>query len=408
MNDDAYTDPQQQFQSSEIIGNSPDMMRLRAQVARLLSRQVAGGRFPPILLEGETGTGKGLVARALHRRGMRSAEPFIDVDCAAIPETLLEAELFGYERGAFTDARQTKPGLFQLADRGTIFLDEIGLLPRSLQAKLLKVVEDRRVRRLGGTKSQIVDVWIITATNEDLAAATRARHFREDLYHRLAALTLRMPPLRERGDDIVLLAERFLARVSTEYGLPTKMLTADAKAAMLSHSWPGNVRELINVIERVVLLSDERIITADRLKLSPCVQPNGGPPLATPGIPARLRRFGRIIDRERLVEVLRETDWNLSLAATRLDVPRNTLRYWMVKLEVQSSRGAAPVATIRPGELSSARLPTLTGATRDDSASNGSFLPKKLSSDTGPFRFGLKDCFPPLRRRTAKAADGGT
>ncbi len=224
----------------------------------------------------------------------------------------------------------------------------------------------------------------------------------------MAGLTLRMPPLRERGDDILLLAERFLARVSTEYGLPTKMLTADAKAAMLSHSWPGNVRELINVIERVVLLSDERIITADRLKLSPCVQPNGGPPLAIPGIPARLRRFGRIIDRERLVEVLREADWNLSLAATRLDVPRNTLRYWMVKLEVQSSRGAAPVATIQPGELSSARLPTLTGATGDESASNGSFLPKRLSSDTGPFRFGLKECFPPLRRRTAKAADGGT
>ena len=225
MNDDAYTDPQKQFQLSEIIGNSPGMVRLRAHVDRLLSRQIAGGRLPPILLEGETGTGKGLMARALHRCSVRSAEPFIDVDCVAIPETLLEAELFGYERGAFTDARQTKPGLFQLADRGTIFLDEIGLLPRSLQAKLLKVVEDRHVRRLGGTRSQIVDAWIITATNEDLAVATRARLFREDLYHRLAAVTLRMPPLRERGADILLLAERFLARVSTEYGLPTRMLS---------------------------------------------------------------------------------------------------------------------------------------------------------------------------------------
>ena len=266
MDDNAYTGPEKQSQSSEIIGQSPVMVRLRTQVARLLSRQIAGGRLPPILIEGETGTGKGLMARALHRSSMRAAEPFIDVDCAAIPETLLEAELFGYERGAFTDARQTKPGLFQLADRGTIFLDEIGLLPRSLQAKFLKVVEDRRVRRLGGTRSELVDAWIITATNEDLAAATRARHFREDLYHRLAALTLRMPPLRERGADMLLLAERFLARFSTVYGLPTKMLAADAKAAILSHRWPGNVRELINVIERVVLLSDERIITADRLE----------------------------------------------------------------------------------------------------------------------------------------------
>jgi two-component system response regulator AtoC len=383
MNDDAYTDPQKQFQSSEIIGNSPVMVQLRAHVDRLLSRQVAGGRLPPILLEGETGTGKGLMAWALHRCSMRSAEPFIDVDCAAIPENLLEAELFGYERGAFTDARQAKPGLFQLAERGTIFLDEIGLLPRSLQAKLLKVVEDRRVRRLGGTRSQIVDVWIITATNEDLAVATRARLFREDLYHRLAALTLRMPPLRERGTDMLLLAERFLARVSTEYGLPTKMLTADAKAAILSHPWPGNVRELLNVIERVVLLSDERIITADRLGLSPCLQPNGGPPLASPEMPARMRRFGRIVDRGRLVEVLAEADWNLSLAAARLAVPRNTLRYWMAKLDVHPSGAAARVTASQPEEPSAARLPT--GGTRDDSTSNGFLLPeKKLSTDAGP------------------------
>jgi two-component system response regulator AtoC len=380
MGDDAYTGPDKQSQSLEIIGGSPIMVRLRAQVARLLSRQIAGGRLPPILIEGETGTGKGLMARAIHRCSMRSAEPFIDVDCAAIPETLLEAELFGYERGAFTDARQGKPGLFQLADRGTIFLDEIGLLPRSLQAKLLKVVEDRRVRRLGSTRSQTVDAWIIAATNEDLAAATRAQHFREDLYHRLAALTLRMPPLRERGADILLLAERFLVRVSAQYGLPRKMLAADAKAAILSHPWPGNVRELINVIERVVLLSDERIVTADQLELSPCLQPNGSPPLATPEIPARLRRFGRIVDRGRLVEVLEEAGGNLSLAAARLAVPRNTLRYWMVKLEVHPPAGAAPVAARRPP----ARLPTLTGGTRDNSSSNRVFLPEKLSSDAGP------------------------
>ena len=242
-----HLDSNKQSHLSEIIGQSPIMVRLQGQVARLLSRQVVGGRLPPILLEGETGTGKGLMARALHRCSTRFAAPFIDVDCAAIPETLLEAELFGYERGAFTDARQTKPGLFELAERGTIFLDEIGLLPRSLQAKLLKVVEDQRVRRLGGTRSQLVDAWVITATNEDLAVATRGGLFREDLYHRLATVTLRMPPLRERGDDIILLAERFLARISAQYGVPTRLLSADAKAALLSHSWPGNVLSLIHI-----------------------------------------------------------------------------------------------------------------------------------------------------------------
>ena len=368
------------------------MVRLRAQVARLLSRQIAGGRLPPILIEGETGTGKGLMAQALHRCSMRSAEPFIDVDCAAIPEALLEAELFGYERGAFTDARQNKPGLFQLADRGMIFLDEIGLLPQSLQAKLLKVVEDRRVRRLGGTQSQIVDTWIITATNEDLAAATRARRFREDLYHRLAALTLRMPPLRERGADILLLAERFLGRFSTQYGLPRKMLTADAKAAIMSHPWPGNVRELINLIERVVLLSDERIVTADLLELSPCLQPNGSPPLATPGDPRPAPAF-------------REDH---RPGAARAGAPRS-------RLESVGGRGAAGRASEYP--------PVLDGEARGSSIKRGRagrdepgrgavrrqaphlhgrdpgrirvervFLPEKLSSDTGPFRFGLKGC----------------
>jgi transcriptional regulator with GAF, ATPase, and Fis domain len=356
-----HSGQKRQVQLSEIIGPSPVMVQLRAQVTRLLSRQTAGGRLPPILLEGETGTGKGLMAQALHRCSIRSAEPYIDVDCAAIPETLLEAELFGYERGAFTDARHPKPGLFQLAERGTIFLDEIGLLPQGLQAKLLKVVEDQRVRRLGGTRSQLVDAWVITATNEDLAVATREGAFREDLYHRLAAVTLRMPPLRERGEDILLLAERFLARVSTQYGVATRLLSADAKTALLSYSWPGNVRELLHVIERVVLLWDEPIVTADRLDLSHFVQPRGALPLATPAqeISPRLRRFGRIIDRGRLVEVLGEAGWNLSLAAARLAVPRNTLRYWMVKLEVHP-----------PGEAA-------TGET-------GRFLARNILRDAGP------------------------
>src|SRR5216117_1626402 len=171
-----------------LIGDSPALVTVRAQVEQLLRRQSKAHRLPPVLILGETGTGKGLLAKAIHEAGPRAAGPFIGVNCAAIPETLLEAELFGFERGAFTDARQAKPGLFQTANRGTIFLDEIGLLPESLQTKLLTVLEDRAVRRLGSTRTEAVDVLIISATNEDLLAATRERRFRADLYHRLAVM----------------------------------------------------------------------------------------------------------------------------------------------------------------------------------------------------------------------------
>src|SRR5689334_11415506 len=182
----------------DFIGHSPQMGALRERVTRLLERQKDAHRLPPVLIEGETGTGKGLLARMLHRAGPRRDGPFVDVNCAAIPETLLEAEMFGFERGAFTDARRSKPGLLQTAHRGTIFLDEVGLLSEGLQAKLLKVLEERTVRRLGATRDEPIDVWLLTATNEDLKSAIHARRFREDLYHRLAVLTLTLPPLRER------------------------------------------------------------------------------------------------------------------------------------------------------------------------------------------------------------------
>jgi len=188
---------------ADLIGDSSGIEAIRARVVRLLQRQGELRRLPPVLIEGETGTGKGLLARMIHKAGPRADGPFVDVNCAAIPETLLEAEMFGFERGAFTDARRAKPGLFQAANRGTIFLDEVGLLSEPLQAKLLKVLEERSVRRLGATRDEPIDVWILTATNEDLRAAIRERRFREDLYHRLAVLTVTLPPLRERGDDVV-------------------------------------------------------------------------------------------------------------------------------------------------------------------------------------------------------------
>src|SRR5262245_30048981 len=197
---------------SELLGESPGMVAVRETAARLLQRQAERGRLPPVLIQGETGVGKGLLARSLHRAGPRASGPFVDVNCAAIPETLLESELFGHERGAFTDARHAKAGLFQAANHGTIFLDEIGLLPEALQAKLLKALEDRAVRRLGSTRSEPVDVWIMTATNEHLTGPARTRPFRADLYHRLAVVVLTIPPLRERGEDVLRLAAHFLDR----------------------------------------------------------------------------------------------------------------------------------------------------------------------------------------------------
>ena len=201
----------------QLLGSSPVLAAVREELARLFARLAASPkRLPPVLIQGETGTGKGLVAHVIHKMGPRADAAFVDVNCAAIPDALLEAELFGYERGAFTDARQAKAGLLQVAHRGTMFLDEIGLMPDSLQVKLLKALEDRSVRRLGSTRAEPADAWVLAATSEDLAAAIRVRRFREDLYHRLAVVTVQLPPLRERGTDIQLLARHYLDRACSE------------------------------------------------------------------------------------------------------------------------------------------------------------------------------------------------
>src|SRR5438034_8704102 len=305
---------------AEIIGDSAGIRRLREQLEQILKRAATAPRPPSLLLRGETGTGKGLVARTLHRAGPRARGPFVDLNCAAIPENLLEAELFGYERGAFTDARQAKPGLFQLAHRGMLFLDEIGMLSPALQAKLLKVLEDGVVRRLGGTRPEPVDVWIVSATNEDLSEAIRARRFREDLYHRLALLSLVLPPLRERGEDILRLAERFLARACADYGLSTKTFARDARTALAAYAWPGNVRELGNILERVALLGDESVVTAAMLAL-PVTAPAEDPPDMEPA-PSRSSRDQMSTH---LLDVLTETGWNISQTAVRLGVARNTV-----------------------------------------------------------------------------------
>jgi transcriptional regulator with AAA-type ATPase domain/tetratricopeptide (TPR) repeat protein len=316
---------------SELVGESPKILALRRQARALLARHQGARRLPPILIQGETGTGKGLLARLMHRAGPRASAPFVALNCAAIPETLLEAELFGYERGAFTDARRSKAGLFQAAHGGTLFLDEIGLLPRGLQAKLLSVLEQNSVRRLGATTSEPIDVSIIAATNEPLLCSVREQRFREDLYHRLAVLTLELPPLRDRRGDIDLLADRLLAHVCAEYGMPSRALGEDARTALRTYRWPGNVRELGNVIERAVLMSDASTITARVLGLPGSTS---GHPAEDSGAPVTADS-----DRERLLEALERTGGNVTRTAALLDLSRNTVRARMRRYGVRSPAG---------------------------------------------------------------------
>lgn len=341
-------------QLAELVGESAAIDAVRDQIRRLVARMVAGQRLPPILISGETGTGKGLVARTIHRASPRSSGPFVDVNCAAIPETLLEAELFGFERGAFTDARRSKPGLFQAANRGTIFLDEVGLLPEALQAKLLKVLEEKAVRRLGSTVAEPVDAWIISATNTDLQAAVRQRAFREDLYHRLAVLTLRLPPLRERGNDVLILAGRFLERVRADYLLPPRRLAEDAQARLLAYPWPGNIRELSNVIERVGLLAEEEVVTGDMLALEPgsVVGPAAAPSAPPAAAPASMDDAMR----DHLLTALTQTSWNISHTAAILGLSRNTVRARIERFGLRP--GGKTAATPTPADLESmAALP---------------------------------------------------
>src|SRR5262245_41050276 len=327
----------------QLLGESPAMEAVRTQIRRLLARPQGGRRLPAVLIGGPTGSGKGLVAHVLHQSSPRARGPFVDVNCAAIPEPLLEAELFGFERGAFTDARQAKPGLFQTAHHGTLFLDEIGLLPEALQAKLLKALEEGAVRRLGSTRSEAADVWVISATNADLQAAIRARRFREDPYHRLAVITVTLPSLRERGADIVRLADAFLARACGDYGLPPRTLDADARARLLAHPWPGNIRELSNVIERVALLGESTVVTGAMLGLRESTRGEPtGPTAGTAG--PRAASLDEAMG-EHVQAVLEETGWNISRAAEQLGISRNTLRARIARFGLRPHESGVPART---------------------------------------------------------------
>ena len=269
--------------ADRLEGHAPAIAALRAQIRHLVGFDAVGRpTVPTLLLQGETGTGKGLVARVVHDSGPRAGGPFVPVNCAAIPETMLEAELFGFEPGAFTDARRGKTGLFDAASGGTLFLDEIDSLSLTLQSKILTAIESKRIRRLGAVTEHPVDVKLIVATQYDLAQLAADGHFRPDLYHRLAVIVLTLPPLRERGDDAVRLAGAMLERFATAYGTAPKRLAADAEAWLTRHRWPGNVRELGHLMERVTLLHED--VRVDASALDRLVTAGGGTAAGAPAM----------------------------------------------------------------------------------------------------------------------------
>jgi two-component system response regulator HydG len=297
-----------------IIGSSPALGQTLDQAAR-----VAPLRDLTVLIGGETGTGKELLARALHYGSPRAGDPFVEVNCAAIPANLLESELFGHERGAFTGAVAAKPGLFEIAHGGTLFLDEIATLPLELQPKLLRALETRRIRRVGGQQGRQVDVRVIAASHTDLGQAVRRGEFREDLYYRLNVVTLVLPPLREREGDVELLARRFVEGIASFYGLPVPELSQETRTALRAHRWPGNVRELRNVLERAVVLSPP-----GTLRLGP-LDAAGGPPPGSAGVlpfPAPLAEVVRTAAQA----MLDLTGGNKSEAARRLGISRPRLQ----------------------------------------------------------------------------------
>jgi two-component system response regulator HydG len=297
-----------------IVGESPSIRGLLVRAAKILPHDDTTA-----MIIGETGTGKELLARAIHDGGPRSGAPFVDVNCSALPSHLVESELFGHERGAFTDAHAAKPGLFEMAAGGTLFLDELGTFPIELQAKLLRALEEKEVRRVGGTKSRKIDVRIIAATNANLQDAVRAGTFREDLFFRVSVITFSLPPLRERDGDVLIIAQHLLDHMAEQHGLPSPRLSPEAKSALSGYHWPGNVRELKNALERALLLSDEGELDIDELIPGQTQrQPRGGP---IP-FPAQLDDIATAAARATLTMC----DGNRSEAARQLGISRKRLR----------------------------------------------------------------------------------
>ena len=319
---------------ANIIGKSAEMVKILE-----LTKKVAKSDATTILLGGESGTGKDLIAKVVHYESSRALKPFIDINCTALPETLIESELFGYEKGAFTDAKQMKKGLFELADGGTIFLDEIGDMKLSTQAKLLKIIENKTFKRIGGIKDISVDLRVVASTNKNLAEEVKKENFREDLYYRLKVIPILLPPLRERDADILLLAKFFIDEFNSEFKKNVKGLSKETQKAFLDYRWPGNVRELKNVIERAMILENEEYILPEHLPgefsvseisfsnmvHAPITLPPGGVDIEE-------------VEKDLIRQALDQTKWNQTRAAKLLHLTRDALRYRMQKFGFLSEK----------------------------------------------------------------------
>lgn len=313
--------------SNNIIGSSEQIEHVRRFI-----RKIANIRNTTILLQGESGTGKNLVARAIHFSSIYSKQPFVEVNCAAIPDTLLESELLGHEKGAFTNATSSKKGLLEEADGGTLFLDEISEMPLALQAKLLSFIETKRFRRLGSTIERTVQVRIITATNRDLKRAVEKKEFRQDLYFRINVLTLKLPPLRDLGDDIIAIAERFVQNYAVDFGKRFIGLTREAKMKLKSHSWAGNVRELRNVIERAAIFSEGSKIDEDVIYLMELEDKKKSNRFSLEIPDAGISMVE--VEKQLLIKALEKANNNQTKTAKLLGMSLDTLRYRMKKYNI--------------------------------------------------------------------------
>jgi two-component system nitrogen regulation response regulator NtrX len=322
-------------QRHEIVGESPAIQGLRVQI------QSAAPSHGRVLIRGESGTGKELIARAVHRQSLRADRPFVEVNCAAIPEELIESELFGHEKGAFTGATTKRRGKFDLADGGTIFLDEVGDMSLKTQAKVLRVLEEQTFERVGGSETLTVDVRVIAASNKSLEEEIRKGTFREDLFYRLNVIPFEIPPLRERKEDIPLLAVHFLRLFSQEYGKREKALSPEAMDLLLQHLWPGNVRELRNVIERMVIMVPQDTVrdfdVAPSLRARPAAVPEA-PAEPGPEWDGTLREARERFEREYILRRLGETHWNITRTAERLGIERSNLHRKMKAFRIEVPR----------------------------------------------------------------------
>jgi DNA-binding NtrC family response regulator len=322
----------ERYRFENIVALSAKMQEVLAIVERVAPTNST------VLLGGESGVGKDMIARAIHQHSRRASGPFIKINCTAIPENLLESELFGFEKGAFTGAMTAKPGKFELADKGTIFLDEIGDVPGAIQVKLLRVLQEREFERLGGTKTLKVDVRVLAATNQDLRAALEQGTFREDLYYRLNVVPISIPPLREHKEDIPYLVDHFLARLARESAKPITSITPAAMRLLMDFHWPGNIRELENIIERAVALSSGTMLDVGDIRLD--VGPGGavvGPGMSASDASGPFLPPGMTLEQyedEIIKEALRRATGNKSQAARLLGLSRNAFRYRLSKLGV--------------------------------------------------------------------------